>query len=177
MTGCAFIASTIAFRRRRTSGSTSSTPCAASRRRWRDRCIVTACFRARNTPFRRRRTLGSTAWAALSAALPRRDACRRMVDLLWLAHDEGCETELATLIAGSLGQGELPEARALQERLEPRLQGRGHRARRPVAGQERRRARNLGLGPLVQRQAPLRPARIYLTRNGRKELLQRRTHG
>ena len=60
------------------------------------------------------------AWAALSAALPRRDACRRMVDLLWLAHDEGCETELATLIAGSLGQGELPEARALQEKLEPR---------------------------------------------------------
>jgi len=60
------------------------------------------------------------AWAALSAALPRRDACRRMVDLLWLAHDEGCETELATLIADNLGQGELPEARALQEKLEPR---------------------------------------------------------
>ena len=60
------------------------------------------------------------AWAALSTALPRRDACRRMVDLLWLAHDEGCETELAALIAGSLGQGELPEACVLQEKLEPR---------------------------------------------------------
>ena len=45
--------------------------------------------------------------------------CHRLVDLLWLAHDEGCETELATLIADSLGRGELPEARALQERLVP----------------------------------------------------------
>lgn len=60
------------------------------------------------------------AWAALSAALPRRDACRRMVDLLWLAHDEGCESELAALITESLGRGELPEARALKEKLEPR---------------------------------------------------------
>jgi hypothetical protein len=59
------------------------------------------------------------AWAALSAALPRRDACRRMVDLLWLAHDEGCEADLALLIADSLGQGELPEAGKLKERLKP----------------------------------------------------------
>ena len=60
------------------------------------------------------------AWAALSAALPRRDACRRMVDLLWLAHDEGCEAELAALVADSLGHGDLPEARALKHKLEPR---------------------------------------------------------
>ena len=60
------------------------------------------------------------AWAALSAVLPRRDACRRMVDLLWLAYDEGCEAELAFLIADSLGRGELPDARALKEKLEPR---------------------------------------------------------
>ncbi len=60
------------------------------------------------------------AWAALSAALPRRDACRRMVDLLGLAHDEGCEAELASLIADTLGQGALPEALALKRRLEPR---------------------------------------------------------
>jgi hypothetical protein len=60
------------------------------------------------------------AWAALSANLSRRDACRRMVDLLWLAHDEGCEAELASLIADSLGRGELPEARLLKEKLEPR---------------------------------------------------------
>jgi len=60
------------------------------------------------------------AWTALSAALPRREACRRMVDLLWLAHDEGCEAELACLIAGTLAAGELPEANALQRQLEPR---------------------------------------------------------
>ena len=54
------------------------------------------------------------AWAALSAALPRKEACRHMVDLLWLAHDEGCvapeahlrcDAELAALIADSLGDG------------------------------------------------------------------------
>ena len=60
------------------------------------------------------------AWAALSAALPHRDACRRMVNLLWLAHDEGCEAELARLIAESLGRGDLPEARLLKDKLEPR---------------------------------------------------------
>jgi len=60
------------------------------------------------------------AWAALSVALPRRDACRRMVDLLWLAHDDGCEAELAGLIAGTLATGDLPEARQLKQRLEPR---------------------------------------------------------
>jgi hypothetical protein len=43
-----------------------------------------------------------------------------MVDLLCLAHDEGCEAELAGLIADSLSRGELPEARALREKLEPR---------------------------------------------------------
>ena len=60
------------------------------------------------------------AWAALSTALPRRDACRRMVDLLWLAHDEACEAELAGLIAGVLDEGLLPEARALKPKLVPR---------------------------------------------------------
>lgn len=62
----------------------------------------------------------AAAWTALSDALPRKDACRRMVDLLWLAHDEGCEAELAALIAVSLAQGDLPEAITLKPRLEPR---------------------------------------------------------
>ena len=57
---------------------------------------------------------------ALSEALPQRDACRRMVDLLWLAHDEACEAELAALIAGDLAADRLPEAKALKTRLEPR---------------------------------------------------------
>jgi hypothetical protein len=66
------------------------------------------------------RTEYAEAWTALSAALPRRDACRRMVDLLGLAHDEGCEAELAFLIADSLARHDLPDARALKEKLEPR---------------------------------------------------------
>lgn len=63
------------------------------------------------------------AWAALSVALPRKEACRRMVDLLWLAHDEGCEAELAELIAEVRAAGNLPDARDLRQRLEPRRRG------------------------------------------------------
>ena len=66
--------------------ATSSTRSAASRRRWPDRSTATASST---------RSEYAAAWAALSEALPRRDACRRMVDLLWLAHDEACEAELA----------------------------------------------------------------------------------
>ena len=62
----------------------------------------------------------AAAWAALSETLPRRDACRRMVDLLWLAHDEACEAELAALIDEDLAAGRLPDARDLKMRLEPR---------------------------------------------------------
>ena len=66
------------------------------------------------------RTEYAAAWTALSEALPRRDACRRMVDLLWLAHDQACEAELAALIACDLAAGRLPEAKDLERRLEPR---------------------------------------------------------
>jgi hypothetical protein len=66
------------------------------------------------------RTEYAAAWAALSEVLPRREACRRMVDLLGLAHDEACEAELAALIADDLAAGVLPEARRLTLRLEPR---------------------------------------------------------
>jgi hypothetical protein len=62
----------------------------------------------------------AAAWAALSEALPRREACRRMVDLLWLAHDEACEAELASLLAEDLAAGRLPDAGDLRARLEPR---------------------------------------------------------
>ena len=57
------------------------------------------------------------AWRALAAALPQRDACRRMVGLLALAHEEACEAELAGLIAGDLAAGRLPDARELHGRL------------------------------------------------------------
>lgn len=62
----------------------------------------------------------TAAWTALSEALPRRDACRRMVDLLWLAYDEACEAELAALIADDLAGGHLPDADVLKIRLKPR---------------------------------------------------------
>jgi hypothetical protein len=62
----------------------------------------------------------AAAWQALAEALPRREACRRMVDLLWLAHDEACEAALASLIAGELAAGRLPDAATLKSRLAPR---------------------------------------------------------
>ena len=71
------------------------------------------------------------AWARLSEALPEKDACRRMVALLALAHDEGCEAELAALIAADLAAGRAPDARDLRDRLEPR--GRDLPADVPVA--------------------------------------------
>jgi hypothetical protein len=66
------------------------------------------------------RTEYAAAWTALSDALPQRDACRRMVGLLWLAHEEACEAELAHLIAEDLSYGGLPDADDLRLRLEPR---------------------------------------------------------
>jgi hypothetical protein len=42
-----------------------------------------------------------------------------MVDLLGLAHDEGCEAELAALIAEDLAAGRLPDAGRLKPRLAP----------------------------------------------------------
>ncbi len=60
------------------------------------------------------------AWRRLSETLPQRDACRRMVALLALAHEEACEAELAGLIAEELAAGGTPDARSLRDRLEPR---------------------------------------------------------
>jgi hypothetical protein len=54
-----------------------------------------------------------------------------MVALLWLAHEEACEAELAHLIAEALSCGELPDADVLRARLEPR--GRTLPADIPVA--------------------------------------------
>src|SRR6188472_2086376 len=74
--------------------ATSSTPCAASRFAEGEpsvrRTLAGSVYRDGLFP----RSEYAAAWAALSETLPRRDACRRMVDLLWLAHDEACEAEL-----------------------------------------------------------------------------------
>lgn len=59
-------------------------------------------------------------WKALQAALSRRDACRRMVDILFLAHEETAEAELASLMADDLQQGRLSDAQDLKALLVPR---------------------------------------------------------
>ena len=53
------------------------------------------------------------------AALPEKAACKLTVDILALAHDRGCEAELATLIAELLAAGALPDMVALRERFSP----------------------------------------------------------
>jgi hypothetical protein len=71
------------------------------------------------------------AWARLSEALPQKEACWRMVALLALAYDDGCEAELAHLIADDLDRGAMPDADLLRDQLEPR--GRDLTADIPVA--------------------------------------------
>ena len=51
--------------------------------------------------------------------IPEKSACRLMVNLLALAHDRGCEAELATLLAADLAAGQLPDIAALRERFAP----------------------------------------------------------
>jgi len=51
--------------------------------------------------------------------LPERSACRLMVDLLALAHERGCEAELATLLAADLAAAQLPDIIALRSRFAP----------------------------------------------------------
>jgi hypothetical protein len=48
-----------------------------------------------------------------------KQACRIMVGLLALAHDRGCEAELAALLADDLAAGRLPDLSALQQRFAP----------------------------------------------------------
>ena len=58
-------------------------------------------------------------YEAAMAALPEKVACRLTVDILALAHDRGCEAELATLITGILATGALPDMAALRARFAP----------------------------------------------------------
>lgn len=53
------------------------------------------------------------------AALPEKAACRLTVDILALAHDRGCETELATVISGLLAANELPDMAKMRARFAP----------------------------------------------------------
>jgi transposase InsO family protein len=51
--------------------------------------------------------------------LPEKSACRLMVNLLALAHERGCEAELATLLGADLAAGQLPDITALRARFAP----------------------------------------------------------
>ena len=46
-------------------------------------------------------------------------ACQLMVDLLALAHDRGCEAELAAVLDAGLAADELPDMAVLRERFAP----------------------------------------------------------
>lgn len=48
-----------------------------------------------------------------------RQACRMLVKLLALAHDRGCEAELAQRLTQGLDQRQLPDLQALQQRFAP----------------------------------------------------------
>ena len=55
----------------------------------------------------------------LLEALPERQACRIAVDLLALAHERGCERELADLLTEGLEARQLPDMAALRARFAP----------------------------------------------------------
>src|SRR3546814_2794638 len=55
----------------------------------------------------------------LLEAMSERDACRKMVELLYMAHERACEAELADLLAQDLDEGRLPDIAALRTRLSP----------------------------------------------------------
>lgn len=66
------------------------------------------------------RTEYAEAWKVLQQNLPRPDACRRMVELLFIAHDQACEAELAHLLAADLDAGCVPDPKSLASQLTPR---------------------------------------------------------
>ena len=49
-----------------------------------------------------------------------RQACRMLVDILALAHDRGCEAELAACIEQDVRQKKLPDMAVLRARFAPR---------------------------------------------------------
>ena len=65
------------------------------------------------------RTAFRNAWDALITAEPPRTACRIMVGLLALAHERGCEAELAAELDAILSAGALPDLKALETQFAP----------------------------------------------------------
>jgi hypothetical protein len=59
------------------------------------------------------------AFEALHQSVGDKRACKLTVELLALAHDRGCEAELAGLIDTELDAGRLPDLATLRERFGP----------------------------------------------------------
>ncbi len=59
------------------------------------------------------------AFEALMAAVPERQACRATVELLAMAHERGCESELADHLTTCLQAGRLPDIGELRQRFAP----------------------------------------------------------
>jgi hypothetical protein len=55
----------------------------------------------------------------LIEGMPEKAACRLMVDILSLAHDRGCEAELASVLAVELDAARLPDMAILRARFAP----------------------------------------------------------
>src|SRR5277367_2208489 len=90
---------------------TSSIRCAASRWRCSTWSIATKLFPRRAFAL---------AFEALLVGLGERPACRAMVGILALAHERGCEAELALALQADLDQGVLPDLAAMIERFRPK---------------------------------------------------------
>jgi hypothetical protein len=63
------------------------------------------------------RTAYRRCWDALVEALPMRRACQIIVGLLWLAHDQACEADLAAELDRILAAADLPDPDALRARF------------------------------------------------------------
>jgi len=55
----------------------------------------------------------------LCEELPPRAACKLMVELLSLAHERGCEAQLAQVLTEDLAERRLPNVNALRSRFSP----------------------------------------------------------
>jgi hypothetical protein len=55
----------------------------------------------------------------LIAGVGEKQACRTMVGLLALAHERGCEAELADVLDAEIDAGRLPDLDQLRRRFEP----------------------------------------------------------
>lgn len=66
------------------------------------------------------RTEYARTWQFLQQQLSRQEACRRMVDLLFIAHEQACEVELAHLLSADIMQGHLPDPAHLRALLAPK---------------------------------------------------------